>query len=175
MPHLAAQTTFLSPELSEMSLVDFIFGPNFSGQDLPWYTDALTGQSWTGGQIKARVQSLAGAFQSELGLGSDAGPSRSQLGYLQDVVSLVSPNDIDFSTVIWAGASPTPFFFDELLSQLLQCIKRALLSPRATSAVLWKSWCINSNSPSRPASLPIQSHSSASEKQRSKLVCPKNA
>lgn len=86
------------------SLYHFIFRDSFAGKDYPWYIDAASGRCWTGGQVKFRVDALAAALQQEYILGLNVLPSHSRtpLGYLHEVVGLISPNDIDFSTVVWA-------------------------------------------------------------------------
>ncbi|KAF8333613.1 uncharacterized protein EI90DRAFT_3052573 [Cantharellus anzutake] len=102
----------LNPTLptEDITLYDFMFNRPFGNN--PWFLDAITGDARTGTDLKERVNALALGLQKHLGL-SYASTRRNDPNYtIGPVVSLVSTNDVDFGTVIWAshllGATVAP-------------------------------------------------------------------
>ncbi|KAJ7642044.1 hypothetical protein FB45DRAFT_901662 [Roridomyces roridus] len=88
-----------------MSLYNFMF-INSPSLEKPWFVDAATDRAVTGYQVRARVDRLAQGLNAQLGLGNkdyaSSTPSHQDCG-IKDVVGLVSPNSIDFGTVVWAS------------------------------------------------------------------------
>ncbi|KAF8333616.1 uncharacterized protein EI90DRAFT_3280444 [Cantharellus anzutake] len=116
----------LNPTLptEDITLYDFMFNRSFGNN--PWFLDAITGEARTGADLKERVDALALGLQKHLGL-SYASTRRNDPNYtVGPVFSLVSTNDVDFGTVIWAshllGATVAPSnaggTIDELTHQL---------------------------------------------------------
>lgn len=89
--------------LTAMSLYTFMFSES-SSLDHPWFVDAVTGRTVTGTAIKARSDALAAGLSAVLGLGSFESTLKSHQDCgIRDVVAVVSPNSLDFGTVVWAS------------------------------------------------------------------------
>ena len=102
----------LQPTLptEDITLYDFMFNRPLG--DETWFLDAITGETRTATVLKERVDALGLGLQNKLGL-SYAATRRNDPNYtIGPVVSLVSANDIDFGTAIWAshlaGATVAP-------------------------------------------------------------------
>ncbi len=92
-------TAFKLPE-QDITLYDFIFSHD-ARADQFWFLDATTGESYTRSQVKDRTDALALGLQLRLESQTSrdaytASPST------EPVVSIVSPNDIDYGIVVWA-------------------------------------------------------------------------
>ncbi|KAJ7776523.1 hypothetical protein DFH07DRAFT_798438 [Mycena maculata] len=96
--------TITSQTIAFMSLYDFMFTVESSSLDQPWFVDSATGRSVTGRAIKARSDALAQGLWSLLELGAIASTLKSHEDCgIRDVVGVVSPNSLDFGTVVWAS------------------------------------------------------------------------
>ncbi|KAJ7205480.1 hypothetical protein GGX14DRAFT_568818 [Mycena pura] len=78
-----------------------------STMELPWFIDAQTGRTVTGGHLKERADALARGLSVLLAEGSPTSTMHthfdSDSGYkVRHVVGLVSPNCLDFGPVVWA-------------------------------------------------------------------------
>jgi 4-coumarate--CoA ligase len=89
--------------LAHATLYDFMLGRGVANAHTPWFIDSASGASWTGAQIKRRTDVLALGLHSHLSLGLNDYPSSSSRGDVREVVSLISPNDIDFGVCVWAA------------------------------------------------------------------------
>ncbi|KAJ7182482.1 hypothetical protein C8R43DRAFT_967302 [Mycena crocata] len=86
-----------------MSLYTFMFTESAS-LDIPWFIHSTTGRTLTGNAMKARIDALAQSMSSLLHLGASSSSLESHMAYgIRDVVALVSPNSLDFGTVVWAS------------------------------------------------------------------------
>jgi acyl-CoA synthetase (AMP-forming)/AMP-acid ligase II len=86
-----------------MSLYSFMFTES-SSMDQPWFVDSKTGRTITGNAIKMRTDALARGLASGLQLGTTSSSLESHRACgIRDVVGIVSPNSLDFGTVVWAS------------------------------------------------------------------------
>ncbi|KAJ6483680.1 hypothetical protein DFH09DRAFT_949606 [Mycena vulgaris] len=69
----------------------------------PWFVDAKSGCTLTGSQVKRRADALAQGLSSLLGLGISSSNGNHQKHGICDVVAIVTPNSLDFGTVVWAS------------------------------------------------------------------------
>ncbi|KAH8827518.1 hypothetical protein DL96DRAFT_1419221, partial [Flagelloscypha sp. PMI_526] len=102
----------------------------------PWFIDARSNQTWTGAEVKERTDALALGLQAELSLGLNDNPSYSPRGDVREVVSLITPNDIDFGVVVWAlhriGCTVAP----SNISSTAQELQHQLQLSRASAIVV---------------------------------------
>src|SRR5258708_407866 len=94
----------------DITLYDFMFNRPLGDQ--PWFLDGITGEVRTPTVLKERVIALALGLQKHLGL-SHLSTRRHDSNYtIGPVVSIVSTNDVDFVTAVWAshlaGATVAP-------------------------------------------------------------------
>lgn len=94
----------------DSTLYDFMLGSKYERSDQPWFIDALSGDTRTLASVKERTDALAlglqGCIYRELGCENVAIPSNTKidLSYVVGpVVSLVSTNDVDYGTCVWAS------------------------------------------------------------------------
>ncbi|KAJ7909503.1 hypothetical protein B0H13DRAFT_1877662 [Mycena leptocephala] len=86
-----------------MSLYNFMFTEG-SWMDQPWFIDAETGRKFTGTAIKSRTDALALGLNSLIRLESTSNTFKPHQDCgIRDVVGVVSPNCLDFGTVVWAA------------------------------------------------------------------------
>lgn len=92
------------------TLYDFIFGSNCERSNQPWFIDALSGETRTPASIKQRTDALALGLQAllyrEPSYNSILASSSktTDLPYtVGPVISLISTNDIDYGTCVWAS------------------------------------------------------------------------
>jgi acyl-CoA synthetase (AMP-forming)/AMP-acid ligase II len=72
--------------------------------DQPWFIDAETGRKFTGTAIKSRTDALALGLNSLIRLESTSNTFKPHQDCgIRDVVGVVSPNCLDFGTVVWAA------------------------------------------------------------------------
>lgn len=122
----------------DITLFDFMLSTQAVERDQPWFMDALTGETRTLSDIRLRVEALALGLTASLGetcrkASSSKHDSTFQLGC---VISLISANDIDFATVVWAiqqmGCTVAPSnasgTSDELATQLRLCDAQAIIA-----------------------------------------------
>jgi acyl-CoA synthetase (AMP-forming)/AMP-acid ligase II len=108
----------------DITLYEFMFNRPLGNQ--PWFLDAITGESRTPALLKERVNALALGLQKHLGLSYLATRRHDPKYTVGPVVGIVSTNDVDFGTAIWAshlaGATVAPSdasgTVDELAHQL---------------------------------------------------------
>ena len=92
------------------TLYDFMLGSKYERSDQPWFIDALSGETRTSASVKERTDSLALGLQASLSRELihnnvlTSSTTGTDLPYVvRLVVSLVSPNDIDYATCVWAS------------------------------------------------------------------------
>lgn len=92
----------------DISLYNFMFedpASTSNDNDQSWFIDAETGEVWTKTQIQRRTDSLALGLQASFSLGvlpHSLAPSHPG-AEIRDVVSIVSPNCVDFAPIVWAS------------------------------------------------------------------------
>ncbi|KAF9516671.1 hypothetical protein BS47DRAFT_622830 [Hydnum rufescens UP504] len=92
----------------DTTLYDFMLGAlTPSACDTPWFIDAFTGETFTAGYVKKRTDALATGLQERLDLSvpvQKEQPSTPVRPFsLGPVIAIVSPNDIDFASCVWAS------------------------------------------------------------------------
>jgi 4-coumarate--CoA ligase len=92
------------------TLYDFMLGSKYERPDQPWFTDALSGETRTAASVKERTDALALGLQASLSQELiynntlTSSTTGTDLPYVvRFVVSLISPNDIDYGTCVWAS------------------------------------------------------------------------
>ena len=92
------------------TLYDFMLGSEYERPDQPWFIDALSGETRTAASVKERTDALALGLQTSLSQALidnktlTSSTTKTDLPYaVQLVVSLISPNDIDYGTCVWAS------------------------------------------------------------------------
>jgi 4-coumarate--CoA ligase len=92
------------------TLYDFMLGSKFERSDQPWFIDALSGETRTAAGVKERTDALALGLQASLSQELiynnilTSSTTITDLPYaVRFVVSLISPNDIDYGTCVWAS------------------------------------------------------------------------
>jgi acyl-CoA synthetase (AMP-forming)/AMP-acid ligase II len=115
------------------TLYDFMLGSKHEAQEQPWFIDALTGETLTPANVKARTDALALGLQACLFSKPDQSSVSASLHIETDlpytvgpVISLISTNDVDYGTCVWAshklGCTVAPSnagsTMDELVHQL---------------------------------------------------------
>lgn len=126
----------------DITLYDFMFASAPIHGDQPWFMDAITGEIRTPSVMKQRVDALALGLKLRLGAGLHLSPTvKSSSSYLVGpVISLVSLNDIDFATAVWAthklGCIVAPHnagsTADELTHQLRLCGAQTIIAHPST-------------------------------------------
>ena len=93
----------LEPTLptEDITVYDFMFNRPIG--DETWFLDAITGETRTAAILKERVDALALGLQNKLGLSYEATRRNDPKYTIGPVVSLVSANDVDYGTAIWAS------------------------------------------------------------------------
>src|SRR5258708_19144884 len=120
--------------MEDITLYDFMFNGHDRNDlddrddtqgDQVWFLDATTHESLTRRQVRARTDALAIGLQIHFYSKLSRRTFATNPG-LSSVVSLVTPNDIDFGTVVWAchklgytvAPSNATVTIDELVHQL---------------------------------------------------------
>ncbi|CAK5270878.1 unnamed protein product [Mycena citricolor] len=90
--------------LSTMTLYEFMLEREDAHLASPWFVDAQSGRAITGADIKARTDALTRGLQAVLGLGTHTSAVHAHEACgIRDVAAIVSPNAVDFGTVVWAA------------------------------------------------------------------------
>ncbi|KAF9516668.1 hypothetical protein BS47DRAFT_1291985, partial [Hydnum rufescens UP504] len=76
-----------------------------SSYDTPWFIEAFTGETYTAGYVKKRTDALATGLQQRLDLSVLVRKEEFSVRpfTLGPVIAIVSPNDIDFASCVWAS------------------------------------------------------------------------
>lgn len=137
----------LSLPTQDTTLFDFMLATKAAQSDQPWFMDALTGETRTPSEIRHRVEALALGLEARLvETWSRPSSSKHESSFnLGCVISLVSVNDVDFATAVWAiqqmGCTVAPSnaggTSDELATQLRLCKAQAVIThPNCLDRVL---------------------------------------
>jgi acyl-CoA synthetase (AMP-forming)/AMP-acid ligase II len=130
----------------DATLYDFMLGSKYEGSDQPWFVDALSGEVRTHANVKERTDALALGLQTCLFQEHSCTTMLSSSNITTDsyatgpVVSLISTNDIDYGTCVWAshklGCTVAPSnsgsTVDELTHQLRLCNATAIIAHPTT-------------------------------------------
>jgi 4-coumarate--CoA ligase len=95
---------------TDNTLYDFMLGSKYERSDQPWFIDALSGETRTAASVKERTDALALGLQASLSQDLNynntlnSSTITTDLPYaVRPVISLISPNDIDYGTCVWAS------------------------------------------------------------------------